>query len=115
MIQEGGETRRGTARSPCPFSTYPYPHKETPMTRALLFRLQDGKMRVLEETVESWKRDHEDARFAHDVEDLIAGCLSCWEDIRRAWVRTRRLVTLNRLWDLQEVGTTVLDLLGRSI
>src|SRR5438093_13276742 len=100
---------------PGPSPSSPVHHKETPMTRTLLFRLQDGKIRVLEEAVESWKRDHEDAMRALDVEDLIAGCLSCWEDIRRSWVRTRRLATLNRLWDLQQVGTTVLDLIRRSI
>jgi len=85
------------------------------MSQTLLFRLQDGKMRVLEEVVGSWKRNHEDALRALDVEDLITGCLSCWEEIRHAWVRTRRLATLNRLEDLQEVGTTMLDLLSRCI
>ncbi len=85
------------------------------MSRILLFRLQDSKIRILEEAVESWKRDHEDALFVQDVEELIAGCLSCWEDIRRSWVRTRRLALGNWLWDLQDAGTTVLDLLGRCI
>lgn len=85
------------------------------MTRTLLFRLQDGKIRVLEEVIESWKREHDDAMRAQDVEDLIAECLSCWEDIRRSWVRTRRLATLNRLWDLQEAGTTVVDIISRAI
>jgi hypothetical protein len=85
------------------------------MSRTLLFRLQDGKIRVLEETVESWKRNHEDALLALDVDDLIAECLSCWEDIRRSWVRTRRSAALNRLGDLQEVGTSVLDVLDRAI
>src|SRR2546427_9669940 len=85
------------------------------MSLMLLFRLQDGKTRVLEEAIDTWKRHHENVSHALDVEDLIAGCLSCWEDIRRSWVRTRRLAMLNRLWDLQEVGTTVLDLIGRSI
>ncbi len=36
-------------------------------------------------------------------------------DIRRSWMRTRRLATLNRLWDLQEVGKTMLGLLDRCI
>jgi hypothetical protein len=85
------------------------------MSRALLFRLQDGRIRVLEEAVEFWKRDHEEAVLALDVEDLTAGCLSCWEDIRRSWVRTRRLATLNLLEDIDEVGVTVLDLLDRFI
>jgi len=85
------------------------------MSRVLLFRLQEGKIRVLEEAVESWKRDHEDAVLALDVEELIVGCLSTWEDIRRAWLRTRRLAILNRLSDLEEAGTTMLDLLDRCL
>jgi hypothetical protein len=85
------------------------------MRRTLLFHLQDGKIRVLEEAVASWKRNHEDAMLALDTEDLVAGCLACWEDIRRSWVRTRKLATANRLWDLHEVGTTVLNLISRAI
>jgi predicted transposase YbfD/YdcC len=85
------------------------------MSRTLHLRLQDGKIRVLEETVESWKRDHEGALLGQEVEDMISGCLSCWEDIRRSWARTQRLAVLNRLGDLQEAGTTILDLLQRSI
>jgi hypothetical protein len=81
----------------------------------MLFRLQDGRIRVLEQAVEYWKRDHEDAGLAMDVEDLIAGCLSCWEDIRRSWVRTRRLATLNQLDDIEEAGTTVIELLDRFL
>jgi hypothetical protein len=89
--------------------------KETFMAPTLLFRLQDGKIRVLEETVESWKRDREGALLALDAEDLVAEGLACWEDVRRSWMRTRRLATLNRLWDLQEVGKTMLGLLDRCI
>jgi hypothetical protein len=85
------------------------------MAPTLLFRLQDGKIRVLEETVESWKREREGAVLALDAEDVVAESLACWEDVRRSWVRTRRLATLNRLWDLQEIGQTVLSLLDRCI
>ncbi len=85
------------------------------MSRTLLFRLQSGKIRVLEEMVESWKPDHEGAMLALDLEDLVVECLSAWEDIRRAWARTRRQASINRVWNLQEVGTGMLELLDRAL
>jgi hypothetical protein len=53
------------------------------MTGILLFHLQDGKIRVLEDTLESWKQNHDQAMLALDIEDMVGECLSCWEDLRR--------------------------------
>jgi hypothetical protein len=85
------------------------------MAQTLLVRSQDGKIRALEETLESWEGADESALVALNVEDLIAECLSGWEAVRRAWGRTRRLATQNRLPDLQEAGKSMRDLVERWI
>jgi len=72
-------------------------------------------MRVLEEEVESWKQDHDEAMRVLDAEDLIAESLSRWKDARRLWERARMLASRNELEDIEETGKALLDMLNRAI
>ncbi|MBL8795041.1 MAG: hypothetical protein JNM56_14120 [Planctomycetia bacterium] len=55
------------------------------MTDSLLFRLQCGKSRAIEEVVEAWKAEHAGAMAARDVEELVRECLRLPDEMRRIY------------------------------
>jgi hypothetical protein len=55
------------------------------MTDSLLFRIQRGKTRAIEEAVEAWKAEHAGAMEAREVEELVRECLQMPDEMRRVY------------------------------
>ncbi len=85
------------------------------MESGLSFRLQDGKIHLLEEEIESWRNDHTTAMAAWDLEDLVGESLSLWVSLQGLWGRLRKLATKNRIREFQQPGESLLKLFERQI
>jgi hypothetical protein len=78
------------------------------MFETMLFRIRQGQIRALKETVERWQAEHKEAMAVRDVEDVIETCLELPESMRRLWNATFDRIAANEIVDLQDTGETLL-------
>ena len=78
------------------------------MSETMLFRIRQGQIKALKETVELWRAEHKAAMAVRDVEDVIETCLELPESMRRLWNATFARIAANEIEDLQETGETLL-------
>lgn len=84
------------------------------MPGTLLLRLQGGKVKLLEEAVEAWKADHDDAMRALDAEDLVSHALSLANDeLPRTWKRLWEILESAQSIDTEVIGKTLREVFDR--
>ncbi len=81
----------------------------------VLFRLQSGRVRVLEETVEAWQLAHAEAMRARAMEDLVSESLTFPDGLRAVWTRILEDVREDRIREFQITGQAILHLFDRAI
>lgn len=84
------------------------------MPGTLLLRLQEGKIKLLEEAVEAWKADHDNAMQALDAEDLVADVLTLANDgLPRTWTRIWKILETVQSIDTEVIGMTLREVFDR--
>lgn len=81
----------------------------------LLFHLQSGKVRNLEETVEVWQMAHAEALRALDAADLVRECLTFSPGLQVVWERAWQDATAGHIRDYQDVGLSLRGLFERTL
>lgn len=75
----------------------------------------DGRTAAVEKIAERWKKDHRDAMFAMDVQDMIKEYLDHQTFLRKMWEDSVQRAVEGSLSDLNAVGNLLVDMFDRSI
>jgi len=79
------------------------------------YRVQSAKTRAIEEATGFWKRDHDRAMLARDVEDAIHFCVEGPDVFLNLWQDTFERLAAGEIEDVREAGESFRDLLDGSL
>jgi hypothetical protein len=74
-----------------------------------------GRVRAIEDAVETWRFDHDDALAVRDVEDVVRECLGMREFLRSWQNQAWAYMLANRLANIQETGEELRTELNRML
>ena len=91
--------------------------RRTAMDGAIFTMRGDGRTRAVENIarIDGWKKDHNDAMFALDVQDMLAEYIEHQEFLRRMWEDSLQRAIDGTLDNLDHAGEFLLDMFDRSL